>query len=256
MSRKSVSFNNQSGQKLAASLDIPDSDIRAYALLAHCFTCNKSLRAAGYITKGLLKQGIAVFRFDFTGLGASEGDFSETNFTSNVQDILSAADFMSEHAYPPSLLIGHSLGGTAVLKAAAHIYSVQAVVTIGSPASPSHVAEQFSKSKSLIAEHGAATVELAGRYFTIKQQLIDDLETASVLKDIAALKKALLVMHAPLDATVGVEHAAKIFQVAHHPKSYISLDQSDHLLSDPADAYYAGHVISAWAERYLERFEE
>jgi len=252
MNRKSLQFPNQYGQLLAASLDKPDGDVHAYALLAHCFTCNKSLRAAGHITKGLLAQGIAVFRFDFTGLGESEGDFSNTNFTSNVQDLLSAAHFMAHEGYAPNIIVGHSLGGTAVLKAAALMESVQAVVTIGSPASPSHVAEQFSDSKKNIAEYGEATVVLAGRDFTIKQQFIDDLEQVSVIEDIVNLKKALLVMHAPLDSTVGINNAAIIFQAAHHPKSYISLDQSDHLLSHPSDAQYVGKLIAAWVERYLK----
>jgi len=236
---------------LSARLDKPDEEPRAYVLLAHCFTCNKSLRAAGHITKGLLAQGIAVFRFDFTGLGESEGDFSETNFTTNVQDILSAADFMRQEGYAPNIIVGHSLGGTAVLKAAALIESVRAVVTIASPASPSHVAEQFSDSKKKIEEFGEATVVLAGRNFTIKQQFIDDLESVSIISDIAQLKKALLVLHAPLDETVGVHHAATIFQTALHPKSYISLDQSDHLLSKPSDARYVGQLIAAWVERYF-----
>jgi len=246
-----ISFKNHQGDMLSARLDKPDGDIHAYALLAHCFTCNKSLRAAGHITKGLLGQGVAVFRFDFTGLGESGGDFSNTNFTSNVQDILSAANFMRQEGYAPNIVVGHSLGGTAVLKAAGLIESVQAVVTIASPASPSHVAEQFSDSKKKIAEDGEATVELAGRDFTIKQQFMDDLEAASIMSDIGQLKKALLVMHAPLDETVGIENAATIFQAAHHPKSYISLDQSDHLLSQPSDARYVGQLIAAWVERYL-----
>ncbi|MDQ6967349.1 MAG: alpha/beta fold hydrolase [Mariprofundaceae bacterium] len=244
-------FPNVHGQQLSARLDLPDQKPRAYALLAHCFTCNKSLKAAGYIAKSLVDQGMAVLRFDFTGLGESEGDFSDTNFTSNVQDILSAADFMQQAGYAPSVLVGHSLGGTAVLKAAGLIASVQAIVTVASPASPAHVSEQFSDSKAIIAEHGEATVKLAGRNFTIKQQFIDDLEEASVLEDVSKLKKALLVMHAPLDEMVGIENASIIFQAAHHPKSYVSLDQSDHLLSNAFDARYVGQLIAVWAERYL-----
>jgi len=246
-----LAFSNKHGQQLSARLDLPDSKPRAYALLVHCFTCNKSLKAAGHIAKGLLDQNIAVFRFDFTGLGDSEGDFSNTNFTSNVQDILSAANFMEQQGYAPHILVGHSLGGTAVLKAANVITSVKAVVTIASPASPAHVAEQFSDSKVIIAKQGEARVTLAGRDFTIKQQFIDDLEQASVLGEVAKLKKALLVMHAPLDETVGIENAAIIFQSAHHPKSYISLDQADHLLSQVSDARYVGQLIATWAEGYL-----
>jgi len=251
-SRTSIRFPNQHGELLAASLDYPDGDIQAYALLGHCFTCNKSLKAAGHITKGLLAQGIAVFRFDFTGLGESEGDFSETNFTSNVQDILSAAAFMQQESYAANILVGHSLGGTAVLKAAAYIESVQAVVTIASPASPSHVAEQFSEYKAIIAAQGAATVTLAGRDFMIRQQFIDDLESVSVKVNVSQLKKPLLVMHAPLDEVVGIEHAVRIFKMAHHPKSYISLDQANHLLSQASDAYYVGQLIAAWVKRYLK----
>ncbi len=252
MSRiEKLTFSNEHGQQLSARLDMPDGEPRAYALLAHCFTCNKSLKAAGHIAKGLVDQDIAVFRFDFTGLGESEGDFSNTNFTSNVQDILSATNFMAQQGYAPHILLGHSLGGTAVLKAANVITSVKAVVTIASPASPAHVAEQFSDFKVIISQQGEALVELAGRDFTIKQQFIDDLEQASVLDDVAKLKQALLVMHAPLDETVGIENAAIIFQTAHHPKSYISLDQADHLLSQVSDARYVGQLIATWAERYL-----
>ncbi len=249
--RKKLRFPNQHGAMLSASLDVPDGDIRAYALLAHCFTCNKSLRAAGHISKGLLAEGIAVFRFDFTGLGESEGDFSDTNFSSNVQDILSAAECMAQAGYAPNILMGHSLGGTAVLKAARHMASVQAVVTLASPASPLHVAEQFSDAKKKIAADGKATVMLAGRPFTLKQQFLDDLESTSVLADIGRLHKALLVLHAPKDTTVGIEHAATIFQTAKHPKSYVSLDESDHLLSNPEDARYVGHVVAAWSARYV-----
>ncbi|PCI42830.1 MAG: osmotically inducible protein OsmC [Proteobacteria bacterium] len=252
MSRiEKLHFPNTHGELLSARLDVPDKPPQAYALLAHCFTCNKSLKAAGHIAKGLVDQGIAVFRFDFTGLGESEGDFSNTNFTSNVQDIFSAARFMEQQGYPPHILVGHSLGGTAVLKSAAFISSAKAVVTIGSPASPSHVAEQFSGSKEMITKQGEAIVTLAGRDFIIRQQFIDDLEHASVLDEITQLKKALLVMHAPLDKTVGIKNAGVIFQAAHHPKSYISLDQSDHLLSKPSDAHYVGLLIAAWVDRYL-----
>jgi len=245
------SFRNADGELLSARLDLPEGEVQSYALLAHCFTCNKSLRAAGHIAKALLEQGIAVLRFDFTGLGDSEGDFSETNFSSNVQDILSAAAFMEASGFAAQILIGHSLGGTAALKAAQYIASVQAVVTIGSPFSPAHVVDQFAQSKARIAEFGQADVQLAGRYFVIKQQFMDDLEQASVAEDVSALKKALLVMHAPRDETVGIANAAQIFQQAHHPKSYISLDQADHLMSDPADASYVGQVVACWAKRYL-----
>jgi len=246
-----LSFSNANGEVLAARLDMPDTEPMAYALLAHCFTCNKSLRAAGYISKALLAEGIAVFRFDFTGLGESAGDFSNTNFSTNVQDILSAAACMQTKGIAADILVGHSLGGTAVLKAAGSIESVNAVVTIACPASPMHVVEQFSESKAKIAAFGESVVQLAGRDFTIKQQFIDDLKQASVLDEVAALKKALLVMHAPLDDTVGIENAATIFQAAHHPKSYVSLHQADHLLSDANDAHYVGEMIACWARRYL-----
>jgi len=245
------SFRNAHGALLAARLDLPDGEAQSYALLAHCFTCNKSLRAAGHIARALLEQGIAVLRFDFTGLGDSEGDFSETNFSSNVQDILSAAAFMEESGVAAQILIGHSLGGTAALKAAQYIASVQAVVTIGSPFSPAHVADQFAQSRVRIAEAGQAHVQLAGRDFIIKQQFLDDLEQASIAQDIRRLNKALLVMHAPLDETVGIANAAQIFEHAHHPKSYISLDQADHLMSDSADASYVGQMVACWAKRYV-----
>ncbi|MDQ6990433.1 MAG: alpha/beta hydrolase [Mariprofundaceae bacterium] len=245
-------FSNAHGEQLSARLDMPDNPPHAYALLVHCFTCNKSLRAAAYITKALIAQDVAVFRFDFTGLGDSEGDFSDTNFTSNVQDIISAAGFMREQSYAPDILIGHSLGGTAVLKAAGLIESVKAVVTIASPSSPAHVAAQFSDAQARILEHGSATVALAGRDFIIKQQFLDDLQKTSVLNDVENLNKPLLVLHAPRDKTVGVEHASIIFKAAQHPKSYISLDDSDHLLSQTADASYVGKIIAVWVSRYLD----
>jgi len=249
--RKILQFPNAQGEMLSATLAVPDGDIRAYALLTHCFTCHKSLRAAGQITQALLAEHIAVFRFDFTGLGESEGDFSNTNFTTNVADILSAASFMAQSGYAPNLLVGHSLGGTAALKAAAHITSVQAVVTIGSPASPAHVIKQFAHVQADILRQGAARVRLAGRDFIIKQQFMDDVNRVSILDDVPRLNKALLVFHAPRDATVGVEHAAMIFQAARHPKSYISLDDADHLLSRASDAHDVGAMIAVWVARYL-----
>jgi len=248
-------FPNAVGELLAARLDVPDGKPYAFALLVHCFTCNKSLTAAGHITKALLAENIAVLRFDFTGLGESEGYFSDTNFTSNVADIHSAAAFMQQQGYGPDMLVGHSLGGTAVLKAAVsrapEMASVKAVVTVASPASPAHVSEQFSGSKIKIAQKGEAVVQLAGRDFIIKQQLMDDLEQTAVLSDLPSLKKPLLVLHAPLDRTVGIEHAAMIFQAARHPKSYVSLDDANHLLSEPADACYVGRIIAVWASRYI-----
>ncbi len=246
-----ITFLSSAQEKLAARLDKPDGAIKAYALFAHCFTCSKDVFAAGRIAKTLKEHGIAVLRFDFTGLGASEGDFSNTNFTSNVADLISAADYMREHLQAPALLIGHSLGGSAVLAAAQYISEAKAVVTIGSPADVGHVAHNFKKDIETIMREGEADVCLVGRPFTIKKQFLDDIGSIKLENAVKTLKKALLVMHAPLDRTVGIESAGQLFSWAQHPKSYVSLDDADHLLSRKEDAEYAGRLIASWAERYI-----
>lgn len=251
MNSQKIRFPNNTGEMLSARLDSPTNQPIAYAIFAHCFTCTKNLRAVSHIAQALNEAQIAVLRFDFTGLGESEGDFSDTNFTSNTDDLVAAAEFMANEYSAPQLLVGHSLGGAAVLQAAARIPSVKAVATIGAPAEPSHVTHMLTDARDTIEQHGEAEVSLAGRPFKIKKQFLDDLEQVTMTDTIRTLKRALLVLHAPLDQTVGIDNAATIFQTAKHPKSFISLDSADHLLSNPADSRYAGAMIAAWAERYL-----
>ena len=248
--RFKVEFNNNNDETLAGLLETPPEQINAYVLFAHCFTCGKDIAAASRITRALVARGYAVLRFDFTGLGNSDGDFANTNFSSNVQDLLAAANFLRQQYTAPALLIGHSLGGTAVLKAAADIPECQAVVTIGSPADAGHVAKQFACDMEAIDQYGQAEVDLAGRKFTIKKQFVEDLQ-AQNMAHLASLKKALLVFHSPMDTTVSIAEAEKIYRQAKHPKSFISLDQADHLLSKKADAEYVAESIASWANRYL-----
>jgi len=245
-------FSGSQDHKLAARLDKPEGEIKAYALFAHCFTCTKDIFAAGRIAKGLNEYGIAVVRFDFTGLGSSDGDFANTNFTSNVEDLIKAADYMRDHFQAPKILVGHSLGGAAVLAAAKNIPEAKAVATVGAPADSKHVAHLFQEHRDEIIEKGEAEVCLVGRPFKIKKQFIDDIENQNMQSAIGQINKALMVMHAPLDKTVGIENASAIFMSAKHPKSYVSLDDADHLLSRREDAEYAGRVISIWAERYID----
>jgi uncharacterized OsmC-like protein/alpha/beta superfamily hydrolase len=256
MKSKRLTFANQHGQQLAARLDLPlDGRPRAYALFAHCFTCSKNLRPVGNITRALVQAGIGVLRFDFTGLGESEGDFADTNFSSNVADLVEAARFLEEEYAAPKLLIGHSLGGSAVLQAAASLPSATAVVTIGAPADPQHVAHLLKSTSDEIERTGEAVVTLAGRAFTVKKQFLDDLEEQKMQETLSTLNRAMLVCHAPLDKIVGVDNARIIFQAARHPKSYLSLDEADHLLSSDEDSSYAGSVIAAWASKYIGTFQ-
>ena len=250
-----VSFEGSQGQQLAARLDLPGSAPRAYVLWAHCFTCTKDIFAASQVAKRLTESGFAVLRFDFTGLGASEGEFANTNFTSNVDDLVAAADFLRAEHKPPALLIGHSLGGAAVLAAAERIPDAVGVCTIGAPADPGHVSHLFTDAISDIQAEGEAEVLLAGRPFRIKKQFLDDLGSQSLDSRLGKLGKALLVMHAPTDATVGIENAGAIFGAAKHPKSFVSLDSADHLLTRKPDAVYAADMIAAWASRFLDRRE-
>lgn len=250
--RFKVEFNNSNNETLAGLLETPSESVTAYVLFAHCFTCGKDLAAATRIARALVARGYGVLRFDFTGLGNSDGDFSNTNFSSNVQDLIAAADFLRENYSAPALLIGHSLGGAAVLKAAADIPESQAVVTIGAPADAAHVGKQFACDMQMIEQQGQAEVNLAGRKFTIKKQFIDDIQ-AQNMAHLGSLKKALLVFHAPLDSTVSITEAQKIYQQAKHPKSFISLDQADHLLTNKEDAEYVADVIASWANRYLSQ---
>ncbi len=249
-----IRFENADGNALAARLDRPDGESPcAFALFAHCFTCSKDLRAAGAISRALTRHGIAVLRFDFTGLGESEGEFADTNFSSNVEDLIAAADYLSEHHEAPRILVGHSLGGAAVLQAAQRLDSVQAVSTIGAPYDPEHVTQHLQDAVEDIEEKGEARVQLAGRTFTIRKQFLDDLAATKMETTIRTLGRALLIFHSPVDQTVGANNAAKIFQAAKHPKSFVSLDDADHLLTDRSDAEYLGVVLGAWAEKYVDR---
>ena len=245
------SFPGHSGDPLAARLDIPAGPIRATALFAHCFTCSKDILAAKRIASELARVGIAVLRFDFTGLGSSKGEFAHTNFSSNVQDLVIAADYLRQNYEAPSLLIGHSLGGAAVLAVAADIPEVKGVVTIGAPSDAEHVLHNFAADLGSIEQDGKAEVSLAGRPFTIEKQFVDDVRSSNLADRIAAMKRPLLVLHSPIDQTVGIENAGQIFGAARHPKSFVSLDQADHLLSRSEDAAYAASVIAGWADRYL-----
>jgi len=247
-----LTFDGHDGAELAARLDLPTGPVRAYALFAHCFTCSKDVIAARRIAEALTAAGIGVLRFDFTGLGGSGGDFASTNFSSNVADLLEAAAFLRARYEAPRLLIGHSLGGAAVLAAASEIPEAVAVATIGAPADADHVVHNFHADLETIRREGRAEVDLAGRSFTIERQFLDDLETQRIRDKVAHLRKALLVLHAPRDEIVGIDNATALFVAAKHPKSFVSLDTADHLLSEPADAAYAAGVIAAWAERYLD----
>lgn len=246
-----LTFPGSQGATLAARLEMPDGEPAAYALFAHCFTCTKDIFAAGRIAETLAARGIAVLRFDFTGLGASEGDFAHTNFTSNVEDLVKAADFLRDKYAAPKILIGHSLGGAAVLAAAHRVPEAVAVATIGAPADPSHVMHLLREKRAEIEAKGEAEVHLAGRPFRISKQFLDDIATYSNEGKLAKLSKALLIFHAPLDKHVGIENAGLIFQAAKHPKSFVSLDDADHLLSRRSDAVYVAEVLAAWAARYI-----
>ncbi|MEL7185848.1 MAG: bifunctional alpha/beta hydrolase/OsmC family protein [Pseudomonadota bacterium] len=256
MQSKKVSFTNAQDQALSGILDLPSGPPRAFALFAHCFTCSKNLKAATNIVRAMIADGIAVLRFDFTGLGESEGAFEDTSFSSNVSDLLAAARWLESEYRAPEILFGHSLGGTAVLQAAKDIPSAVAVATIGSPADPAHVAHMFTGSAAELETEGVAEVQLGGRPFRIKKEFLDDLEAQDLPASIGGLRKALLVMHAPLDETVSVENASALFVAAKHPKSFVSLDKADHLLSREEDSRYAGQVLAAWALRYLPKQNE
>ncbi|MEN3288810.1 MAG: hypothetical protein V7634_3110 [Bradyrhizobium sp.] len=245
-------FKGANGDLLAAALDLPDGTPRAYALFAHCFSCGKDTHASRRIAMALAAEGVAVLRFDFTGLGSSAGDFANTTFSSNVADLVRAAVHLRETRAAPALLIGHSFGGAAVLAAAAEIPQAKAVVTIAAPSDPAHITGQFKDRIQDIRAHGSAEVTLAGRPFRISSALLDDVAEHRLMDKIAHLHKALLIMHSPVDDTVAIDNATRIFVAAKHPKSFISLDHADHLLSDKRDAGYVAGVIAAWASRYVE----
>ncbi len=249
---RSIAIERPAASPLAAVLHRPPGPLRAVALFAHCFTCSKDLRAARTISASLASCGVATLRFDFTGLGESGGDFSETTFSTNVEDVVTAADWLREELAAPAILVGHSLGGAAVLAAAHRVDEAKAVATIGAPADPEHVAKLFTPHRDAIEEEGEAEVTLASRKFLIKKAFLDDLEQHCSAEKIGALRRALLVFHSPQDNIVGVDNARQLFEAARHPKSFLSLDGADHLLTEVADARYVGETIAAWASRYVE----
>ena len=254
MNKIKLEFQNSNGETLAGLLELPEraGEIESFALFAHCFTCGKDIAAASRISRALAARGIAVLRFDFTGLGNSDGDFANTNFSSNVDDLVSAAQALSERYRAPQILIGHSLGGAAVLAAAARLDSIKAVVTIAAPATAQHVKHLFDEHSGEIEREGEALVTLGARQFSIRKQFVDDIDSYSSTEAIRDLDAALLVFHSPLDTIVSIDEAARIYQAARHPKSFISLDRADHLLSKAADAEYVATTIAGWAGRYVE----
>jgi putative redox protein len=246
-----LSFTGSQGHELAARLDRPVGQPRAYCLFAHCFTCSKDLFAAARVSAELCSRGFAVLRFDFTGLGASDGDFANTNFSSNIADLKAAADYLRQNYAAPTILIGHSLGGAAILAVAGDVPEAKAVVTIGAPADAAHVIENFAAQVNEIEERGQAEVTLAGRKFAIQKQFLDDLRAQTLNDRIARMGKALLVLHAPRDEIVSIDNASEIFLAAKHPKSFVSLDNADHLLSRRKDAAFVADIVAAWSARYL-----
>lgn len=257
MRSRKVNFNNSQGELLAARIELPlDQHPHNFVLFAHCFTCNKNLTAVRNISRALTREGFGVMRFDFTGLGESEGDFADTNFSGNVQDLVTAANYLKDEHLAPSILVGHSLGGAAVVFAAREIPSVKAIATIGSPSDPVHVTKNFEGKLKEIENSGKAEVSLAGRPFTIKKQFVEDLHQQSASEVLARLKLPLLVMHSPQDETVSIENARAIYDGAFHPKSFISLDGADHLLTNAKDSRYVGSVLASWVQRYVDMPEE
>lgn len=251
MRSKKITFEGAQGDNLVGYLDLPDDETQTLALFAHCFTCSKNLKPVKNISRTLVDRGIGVFRFDFTGLGESEGDFADTNFSSNVEDLVAAAAHLGKEYQWPEILIGHSLGGAAVLQAASEVSQSKAVATIAAPSNPVHVKKNFSANLEEIETTGEATVTLAGRDFKIKKQFLDDLETANMDRTISNLDRALMIFHSPVDQTVGISNAAHIYKLAKHPKSFVSLDDADHLLMKEKDSIYVAEVLASWARRYF-----
>jgi len=252
-----LTFENREGKQLAARLELPaDEKPKAYAVFAHCFSCSKGLKAVVHISRALSMKGIAVLRFDFTGLGDSEGEFSDTTFSTNVMDLVAAADYLKRNYEAPGLLIGHSLGGAAILQSASRIPSCKALATIASPSNPSDVTRILGSTKQQVEAEGEAELTIAGRSFRIRKEFLDDLEHVKMKDTIRNLNRPLLVLHSPADQVVGIQNAIDIFESAGQPKSFVSLDRADHLLSDNRDSRYAGSVLAAWASNYLDLMEE
>ena len=250
--QEKLNFEGALGDRLAARLDTPvDHEPRAYGLLAHCFTCSKDLKAINRISRALAARGLAMLRFDFTGLGESEGDFADTNFSSNLDDLEAAARFLERHYAPPRLLVGHSLGGTAVLAGGERLSGISAVATIGAPADTEHIRQRLASQTPELQARGEAELHLGGRPFRIRAQLLEDLAEQPVRRRITRLVRPLLIFHSPVDEIVDIDHARRIFELAKHPKSFVSLDNADHLLTREADARYVAEVLAAWAGRYV-----
>lgn len=256
MKRERLSIQNKKGQKLQAFLELPaNQKPNQFAIFAHCFTCSSSLGAVKNISRALTNHGFGVVRFDFTGLGLSEGTFSDSHFSANVSDLISVNSFMEAHYEAPSLLVGHSLGGAAVLVAASQLQNVKAVATIGAPASVSHVKHLFSHGIEEVKQKGEVEVNIGGRPFHINEDFVNDFDKTNLPEIVKSLRKPLLIMHAPFDTIVGIDNAQQLYHYAHHPKSFISLDGADHLLSNSKDSDYVGNVIGAWVQRYFESGE-
>lgn len=253
MNAKKIEFLNSQGGRIDARLELPvNQHPHTFALLAHCFTCHKDLTALRNISRAMNMQGIGVLRFDFTGLGESEGDFADTNFSSNLEDLLEAAQWLEKEYQAPRILVGHSLGGAAVICAAMLLPSVKAIATIGAPFDPDHVQHLFSNNIQTIENEGIAEVTIAGRSFTVKKQFLEDIRSQNLQDKLAKLNRALLILHSPQDLVVPIDNAAKLYNAARHPKSFISLDGADHLLTNKTDSNYVGGVIASWATRYLD----
>jgi putative redox protein len=251
MKNEKIKFKNSQGLELAAKIEFPETEIKGFAIFAHCFTCNKNLSAVRNIGKALNACGIAVLRFDFTGLGESEGEFEHTNFSSNVDDLIYASQFLKDNYQAPSILIGHSLGGAAVIFAAKQIESIKAVATVGAPSSPKHVSHLFKQGIEEINDKGEALLEIGGREFKIQKHFLDDINEKNMSETVKSLRLPLLILHSPQDTTVGIENAGQLFKDAWHPKSFVSLDGADHLLSNKEDSIYVGKMIANWSERYV-----
>ncbi len=257
MKYKKISFKSKSDVELSAQLDFPIQKVpAAFAVFAHCFTCSKNLKSVDNISRALTNKGIAVLRFDFTGLGQSDGDFSDTNFSSNLSDIEAAYEFLEENYKAPQILVGHSLGGAAVLNVASRLAEVRAVATIGAPSTPEHVRHLLKNGEEELKKEGVAEVNIGGRTFKMKKQFLDDLEERSGSDEIRNLGRSLLILHSPQDKIVSIDNASEIYLQAMHPKSFITLDKADHLLLKESDAMYAGEVIASWASRYLDLQEQ
>ena len=253
MSTEKITFENSRSEKLSAKIQLPiDQKPHNFVIFAHCFTCNKNFRAVRYITQALTGEGFGVLSFDFTGLGMSEGDFADTTFSSSVDDLLCAASYLKENYTSPTMLVGHSLGGAAVILAASQLENVRAVVTVGTPSAPQHVKHLLQSGIEEIKEKGIAEINIGGRTFNVRKEFIDDLDEQNLLGIVKQMRKSFLFLHSPQDEIVGIENAAELYKAAFHPKSFISLDGADHLLTKEEDACYAGDVIANWAKRYVE----